>query len=292
MRLRRIISSAIPAAAATVIVMWLVCTESLAQAPSGTQRSQPSANQNPAQPTVAAGEQDRDAALQAKDELGKGTALTRKGLFSDAIPHLLAARGRVSNEYAASFNLALCYVATRNFKQALQVLDELRRGGHDGADVENLLAQAYVGSAKPAEAFASVRKAAGITPQNEKLYLFVADACVDSGDYSLGIKVVDLGLSNLPQSPRLHYERAMLLSLLDEFDQAKEDFALASKLAPESETAYLSASQEATFEGNVPEAIRFAREGIRKGFENPALLTILGRALLHSGVSPDQPEFV
>src|SRR6266496_1416689 len=50
--------------------------------------------------------------LQAEQELQKGTALTRAGSFPEAIPHLLAARGRASNNYAASFNLALCYVAT------------------------------------------------------------------------------------------------------------------------------------------------------------------------------------
>jgi len=48
----------------------------------------------------------------AEDEFRQGTALTGKGAFKEAIPHLLAAQGKVSNAYAAGFNLALCYVAT------------------------------------------------------------------------------------------------------------------------------------------------------------------------------------
>jgi predicted Zn-dependent protease len=247
--------------------------------------------QIPGQPNAVSSSQGRVEAEQAEIELRKGTELTSKGLFGKAIPHLLAARGRVLNEYAAGFNLALCYMGIRDFRKALQVLDDLRRAGRDGTDVENLLAQAYVGSGQPTEAFAALQRAAAITPQNERLYLFVAEACMDQQDYAAGLKVVGMGLHNLPQSARLYYERGMLLSQLDQFDRAKGDFQLARQLAPESEIGYLSTAHEMLFEGNIPEALRAVRDGINRGFENPVLLTILGETLLRSGVGPDQPEF-
>jgi predicted Zn-dependent protease len=102
---------------------------------------------------------------------------------------------------------------------------------------------------------------------------------------------VELGLKNLPESAKLHFERGMFLTLLDGFDEAKSDFDLARKLAPESDTAYLAGAQEAMFEGNIAGAIRTAREGIRKGHENFMLLTLLGEALLRSGIAPGQKEF-
>jgi tetratricopeptide (TPR) repeat protein len=227
----------------------------------------------------------------AEEELRNGTALTRQGRFRDAIPHLLAARGRVVNEYAAGFNLALCYVGTDAFAKAISVLNELRQQGHENADVENLLSQAYVGSGQPDEALASVEKAAAMSPQNEKLYLYVSDACAQSQNLSLALRVVAIGLRNLPQSPRLHYERGMLLSQLDEFDQAKGDFAQVRKLAAGTEIGYVSAAEENLFDGNIPAAIVRAREGIAKGFQRSILLTILGEALLRSGATPGQPEF-
>src|SRR5689334_3541968 len=91
---------------------------------------------------------------QAEEELQKGTALTRSGNFSDAIPHLLAAQGKVHNQYAASFNLALCYVGIGEYKRAISVLNDLHREDPEGADVENLLAQAYIGNGQPKEALA------------------------------------------------------------------------------------------------------------------------------------------
>jgi len=83
----------------------------------------------------------------------------------------------------------------------------------------------------------------------------------------------------------------MFLTHLDQFDQAKPQFDLVSKLAPGSEIAYLAAAQQELLEGEVVRAIRSAREGVKQGYENPALLTVLGESLIRSGVSPGQPEF-
>ncbi len=228
--------------------------------------------------------------LEAEQELQKGTALTRDGRFAEAIPHLKAARGQVANEYAAGFNLALCFLATGDYSHAVSLLNELRRD-HDNADVQNLLAQAYVGSGQSSQAWAVLEHAAASSPQNEKLYVFVADACTDHQDFAFGVKVVNLGLRNLPQSARLHYQRGMFLTQLDRYDQAKTDFESAAKLAPGDEIAYLSQAEERMLGGDIPGALAIARDGIAKGFENPVLLTVLGEALLRTGIAPGQPEF-
>jgi len=226
----------------------------------------------------------------AESEFQIGTQLTRSGHFQEAIPHLLAARGGVSNQYTAEFNLALCYVATRQSSQAVPILTELRRN-HESAQVENLLAQAYIGLGNSKAALDALKRAAALTPDNEKLYAFVADACTGNGNYELGLDVVNLGLQHLPNSATLHYQRAMFLSSLDEFDAAKPDFAVARKLGAGSDIAFLAAAQENLLAGKVEEAVRAAREGLRAGHDDYRLLTILGEGLLRLGVAPDQPQF-
>jgi Flp pilus assembly protein TadD len=230
---------------------------------------------------------DRDA----EQELGKGTALTRAGKFSEAIPHLIAARGRVTNEYAASFNLALCYVATGDHQRAIALLSKLRNDAHNNVDVQNLLTQAYIGNGEEKAALATLENAAAISPQNEKLYVFVADACTDHQHSELGLKVVELGLRNLPQSPRLHYQRAMFLTQLDRFDEARNDFELAARLAPAEEIGFLAKAERCMLGGDIAGALAIARAAVSKGYQNPALLTIIGEALLRSGSVPGQPEF-
>jgi predicted Zn-dependent protease len=276
-----------------VVAMGLLpCCPCLGQVPSarqpvsGPERKNQSIDQN------ASSTSPQSETAQARDELERGTALTRQGRFKDAIPHLLAARANVRNEYALEFNLSLCYIGLGGYKKAIEILDGLRRQGHENADVENLLAQAYIGNDNRSDALAALERGAAISPQNEKLFTFVADACTDNQDFELGLKVVEIGLRNLPQSARLHYERGMFLTQLDQFDRAKVDFESASTLGHGSEIGYLSAAYENLLSGNIPEAIRVARDGRKHGFQNPALLVILGKALLRSGIVPGQPEFI
>src|SRR6266700_6042065 len=193
---------------------------------------------------------------QAESELQAGTELTRGGHFAEAIAHLLEAQGRVSNEYAAEFNLALCYVATGQFEKAIPALSRLRGQGRENASVENLLAQAYAGKGQAGEAFEALQRAAALTPKDEKLYLFVADAFLGHQEDAESLRVIELGLQHLPDSARLHYERGYLLSVLDDFDEAKMEFERTARLAPHSEIGYLATAQENLFGGNLAEAIR------------------------------------
>jgi len=110
-------------------------------------------------------------------------------------------------------------------------------------------------------------------------------------EYGVGLQVVDLGLDRLPISAHLHYQRGMFLALLDDLDASKKDFDQARGLAPETDIAFVAATQKAMFEGDVLEAVRAAREGVKKGHHDYVLLTLLGEALLRSGISPGQPEY-
>lgn len=271
-----------PTVALLLAVLIVCCAFSPATAQTTQSRQQPQTKP----PSDAPG-----ASSNADEELQIGTDLTRQGHFHEAIPHLLAAQGRVSNEFAADFNLALCYTATSQFEKAIPLLSTLRSGANPSAGVYNLLAQAYVGNSQPVQAFAALQKAAAISPSNERLYVLVADACMDHQNYPLGVKVVNLGIENLPHSARLFYERGVFQTLLERGDLAAADFAQAAKLAPDTEIAYMASAQQNLVEGKIPETIAAARQGIAAGHENYILFTLLGEALIRSGVAPGQPEF-
>jgi len=227
----------------------------------------------------------------ANTELQTGVDLARQGRFSDAIPHLRAAQGRVSNEFAADFNLALCYVATGQNQAAIPLLRSVLSAGHTTAGVYNLLAQALVGVSQPEKALQAFERAVALDPTNEKLYLLLVDSCLDHASYELGLKVSDTGLRHLPGSARLHYQRGVLLSFLDRPDNARQDLKLASELAPGTTISFLAEAQEGLLDGTMPRALSAARGGLGKEPENYILLTILGQALIRQGVSPGQAEF-
>jgi tetratricopeptide (TPR) repeat protein len=235
--------------------------------------------------------QAQESSSQAENELQAGIALSRSGRFADAIPHFLAARGHVSEEYAAEFNLALCFVGIGEFQKAIPILIALRNGGHENAGVENLLSQAYVGNDQAKQAFEAFQKAAAFTPKDEKLYLLVAAAFLERQDYGHGLRVVESGLRDLPNSAKLHYELGYVLWQLEEPVSAKPEFERATSLAPHSALGYLAAAQESFMLGNLPQAIQIARTAIREGVADYQLLALLGDALIQAGASPGKPEF-
>lgn len=228
---------------------------------------------------------------EAESELATGVALTHKGEFTQAIPHLLSARGKVADEYAVNFDLALCYVATSQYEKGTEILDFLKNEGHATAEVNDLLAQAYIGLSQPEKALATFQRAAEQNPGNEKLYLLMADSCMEGGFYTIGTEVLNMGLGQLPQSARMHYERGLFLSFEDRPDLAKADYDLAAKLAPGTDISYMALGQAALLEGNIPRAIEVAREGIRAGHENYILLTIFGDAVARSNAAPGDRVF-
>jgi tetratricopeptide (TPR) repeat protein len=225
------------------------------------------------------------AAQTPEGELREGVALTSRGQFDQAIPHFLAARGQVSNSFALEFNLALCYVGTRHFKEAIAILEQLRAE----ARTKNLLAQALVGDHQEQAAWTAFSEAAALAPNGESLYMLVSQACIDEGLNELGRRVLEVGLRNLPDSAKLHFQRGVVLSLFDANEMAALEFQKVRSMAHDSEIEFLAKAEEAMIFGRMDGVIRATREGIQKGYEHYLLLTMLGEALLRSGATPDTP---
>ena len=265
------------AAVATLLAPTLKCSVAQTQASQAPNRS---STAQTAQETP-----------QPEAELQTGITLTRSGHFGEAIPHFLSARGHVSDEYAAEFNLALCYVGTGDFPKAISILGRLRNGTHENASVENLLSQAYEGNDQPKEAFEAFQKAVDFTPRDEKLYLLVAAAFSKKQDDVRNLRVLQSGLKNLPDSPRLHYELGYVLWQLGESGMAQPEFERAASQAPHSVIGYLAAAQESFMLGDLTQAAKIARTGINEGFTDYQLLALLGAALIQSGASPGKPDF-
>jgi len=242
-------------------------------------------------PALAQSARARSGASGVEAELQKGIDLTRAGRFQEAIPHFLSIRGEVRDDYALSFNLALCYVATGQYEPAISLLNEIRSSGRANANVENLLTQALLGNRRPEEAYAAFERASRQAPKDENLYLYVAESCMGNGFYDVGLKVVQAGLKQLPRSARLVFEHGILLGHLDFLEEAKRELERVSGLAPGSDVAYIATAQKYLFESNVDEALRTAREGIRAGKRHFMLLALFGEAVLRSGAEAGSEDF-
>ncbi len=245
--------------------------------------------------TPTGGSQSQDSgqasATAAAESLRQGTKLTMQGQFAAAIPLLHAAQTGGASGYAAGFNLALCYVGTGRYVDAITQLQALQGMGRNTAAVNNLMAQAYLGKGDLQQAWASIQEAARLAPTDEKMYALLLNACTDHYAYALGLQVADLGLTALLDSARLHYERAMFLARLDRFDEAKPEFAKAAQLDPGGDVGYLALVQERLYQDRLPEALDLARRAVNAGHRDYQMLSLLGTVLMFSGAAPASPEF-
>lgn len=242
-------------------------------------------------PAQGRGRQSQSAGQQDQADLQTAIDLTRAGKFQQAIPLLLNLQQQGLNQYVVGFNLALCYVGVAQYQAAIRQLTNLIASGRADEQIQNLLAQAYIGAGDQPHAQAAFNAAAALAPKDEKLYLFIADACLQSSMNDFGMNVVDAGLQHLPRSAPLHFDRAMLLIQLDRLDDARTELRGVTALAPGSDVAYIAATQEALFAANVPQALRVAHEGIRKGHRHFMLAALYGEAVLRAGLEPADPEF-
>ena len=250
--------------------------------------------------SIANADPQASPAVDVEEESRLGADLTRKGMLQEALPHLLLAQSGHANQYATAMNLGICYLGTGRYKQAIVTLEALRSSGIRAAAVNNLLAQAYIGDGEPQRAWAAFAEAISLTPRDEKLYAFVADACTDHQNYQLGLRVTEGGLQQLPDSARLHYERAIFLGRLDRLEEARPEFERAAALAHGTYITYLAEVQEDLYDDKYSEAIRLLREGIKaerqtestRGPVNYQMSSLLGTVLMKEGAAPGQPEFV
>jgi tetratricopeptide (TPR) repeat protein len=241
-------------------------------------------------PLQAQRNRDRDES-SARAQVQRAIELTRSGRFQEAIPIFVAARGQTSDNFAVSFNLALCYVATGQYPPAIGLLNEIRSSGRSSSNVENLLAQSLLGNRQPKEAFAAFERAARLAPRDEKLYVYFIESCMANGFHDLGVKAADSGLKQMPDSARLVFERALLLAQMDYVEEAMKELDRVPRLSPGSDVAYIATAQKKIFESEVDEAVRVAREGINKGKKHFMLLALFGEAVILSGADPRSPEF-
>jgi tetratricopeptide (TPR) repeat protein len=217
--------------------------------------------------------------------------LARHDRFAEATPYFEAIQSQFPSSYDASFNLAVCYVETKQFPKAIQVLLLLKSSGRKTAEVDNLLAEAYQADHQLQPAIDALREATRLAPDDEDSYIDLVALCIDHDSLDLAMEVLDVGLHYRPESDRLIFQRGIVHAMKNKFDLAEQDFQLASRLAPEKNLSYAGLGVTYMQTGNLPEAIRTLGERVVQKPDDATLRYLLGDALIRSGVNPGDAAF-
>jgi tetratricopeptide (TPR) repeat protein len=212
-----------------------------------------------------------------------GVILARLEKYDDAARQFELALKERPGAYEVAFNLTLAYVRRKRYADAIRAARDYLSQGQKKAELYNLLSQAYEGNGQTIEAYDALRAATQIDPKDENNYLDLAVLCVDHANYDLGLEIVSIGVSNIPQSDRLFFQRGALLAMKGQSAQAVVDFETASKLAPNKSLPYAARGIVLLELGETSNAISLLRQRASASPDDYMVHYVLGEALNRSG---------
>jgi tetratricopeptide (TPR) repeat protein len=193
------------------------------------------------------------------------------------------------NPYDAGFNLMLAYVKSGQYGNAVQTGERLIARNFRQAELYNLLAQAYEGEGKTAQAYEALRKATTIDVSDPANYLDLIALCLTHRNYDLALEIADIAVSRLPEAPPIHLQRGIVLAMKEKFDSAKSEFESAIKLAPGTAVPYVALGLMLLQMDRPADAVAVLRQRVQAGTDY-LVLWFLGEALDRMGASAGSPE--
>src|SRR2546423_694535 len=231
------------------------------------------------------------SSLNVRGQFQLGLALASHGHFAQALPYFETVQKQYPDSYDAAFNLAICYLETKSFSKAIDLLSAVRSQGHKTAELDYLLAESYHGTGQLQPEIDALREATQLAPEDEDNYIDLAALCIDHDAFDLALEVLGVGLHYRPQSDRLVFQRGIAHAMKNEFALAEKDFQLASELAPEKNLSYVGLGVRYMQTGNLPEAVRTLRRRVAEKPADATLQYLLGEALIRSGASAGDADF-
>jgi tetratricopeptide (TPR) repeat protein len=219
-----------------------------------------------------------------------GVLLGQAGAHREAAAFFERAAPGYRDPGAAIYNQVLMLIRAGEHAAAIRAGEaSLARHPPAQGELQNLLAQAYLGAGRIQEAYDSLRSATRLEPKVEENYLDLATICLEHENLDLGLEIVDIGLGQRPDSARLHLQRGALLAMKGLLDQAEKAFAAASRLSPEGSVPQIALAMAWMQNGQNPRAVELLRERARLAQRDYQVLYILGLALMRSGAEPGDP---
>jgi tetratricopeptide (TPR) repeat protein len=254
-----------------------------------------------------------------------GVLLGQAGAHAEAATFFGAARAGYKDPYAAGYNQTLMLIDAGDSAGAIRVAQELlaqtqaprqeqgqaqaqRQGQARGlaqgqgqaqgmtqavtqgvtrAELYSLLGQAYVKAERIKEAYDALREATRLEPKAVEHYVDLAMICIDHQNFDLGLEIVDIGLKYRPDSSLLYLQRGVLFAMKGSIEQAGNEFARASAVAPDDAVPYVAQAMTWMQTGQAAKAVEVLRARTRVNQKDAVIFYALGVALLRAGASPE-----
>lgn len=230
--------------------------------------------------------------LNGSSALVVGVELAKADLCSKALPYLLRAQTLSPQNTDIAYDAGICYLSLKEDSEAIGVLQKLIDQGHETAETDSAIAEAYEGNHETQKAVDAFRRAIAMSPDDDDNYLNFATICLDHQDFQAAEKVLSVALGRHPKSARLVFERGILNAMQDHYEAAERDFQLSADLSPESETGYIGLGVTYLETGKAAQAVPVLRSRLREHPDDASLNYLLAEALVRGGAQPGEPAFL
>ncbi len=132
----------------------------------------------------------------------------------------------------ARYNLALAQWNAHRADDAFKTLEPLIDVMPADEDALALAADISESKGDTVRAVELLRRALTLNPKDVPIYLRFATLSFDHASPQVGIDMINFGLTQAPNEPRLYLARGILLTQLGEFMRAADDFETASRIDP------------------------------------------------------------
>lgn len=223
------------------------------------------------------------AADAAKPQFEAGVLLGRTANYAASAGHFEEAQREPSLYELAGYNRVLMLVKQQLYIDAANAANAMIRQGHDTAELDSLLAEAYRGAGRMEDAYNALRRATHLSPGSDSSYAELADLCRELGRYDLGLTIIDIGLRHVPRSSKLYTQRGLLQMALGHTSASVADLQTAKELAPGDTAPSLALGVLSMQTGQNQQAIQLLKREASSHPDDFALWYLLAKALVRSG---------
>jgi tetratricopeptide (TPR) repeat protein len=206
---------------------------------------------------------------------------------ADAVRILIQAHTAHPASRNLRYDLGLAQLENGQYAEALATLQP---AADDDAGILNLRASAESASGNLDAAYADLKRAAEMNPQEERNYLDLALLCLDHNHEQLAVDVTTVGIAHLPKDAVLYAVRGIAYAQLAKYDTAQDDFARATDLDPGGPLNEAARSVLYVEMDQPEKAKQSLRKQVEKAPGDAVANTLLANLLIHQGAALGTPE--
>jgi tetratricopeptide (TPR) repeat protein len=196
-----------------------------------------------------------------------------------------------STKSEARYNLALAQWNAHHAEDALATLQPLIKTTPLDEDAATLAADILESMGDTAHAVELLRKAILANPKKVNAYLQFATLSYDHASPQVGIDILNSGLTQLPNEPKLYLVRGVLLTQFGEFTRAADDFEAASRIDPQLQFLAVAEGLVQSQQHKTAEALDKFRTAAKAHPNEAYAQYLLAEALMQEGKPEGSPEY-